>query len=165
MPLTVSEITERLKPGASKTERHALSERIAHWTRERLLVPVGRQNPGTGRARRYNDAAFVDVMALGAMADADVPIETMRLVIFMVREQLRTGEWRQEIEQGNSVYLEIDQFPGGQTATYLHNGRETLGIKQAYILPSGIEHAHIINLTRLFRSVIPPQSETEDDHL
>ena len=101
-------------------------------------------------------------MVLGAMADASVPIETMRLVIFMVREQLRTGELREKAEQGDNVYLEIDVFPGGLPAAYFHNGRETLGIKQAYILPSGIEHAHIINLTRLFASTAapPPQSET-----
>ena len=46
MPLTVSEIAQRLKPDASKAERHALSERIAHWTRERLLAPVGGKIPG-----------------------------------------------------------------------------------------------------------------------
>jgi hypothetical protein len=141
MPKTVREIARQVKPGSSETELDALVERIAHWTRERLLTPIGRQNPGTGRHRRYADAAVIDVMVLDAMANEGVPIETMRLVIFMVREQIRTGEWREKA----NVFLEIDRFPGGQLSAYLRYDRE--------FMPGAVESAHIFNLTRLFASI------------
>jgi hypothetical protein len=149
MPLTAGEIARQVKPGASETERTALVDRIAHWTRERLLAPLGKQSPGTGRHRRYADAAVVDVMILDAMANAGVPIETMRFTIFLVRESLRTGEWRAK------PFLEIDRFPGGQLAAYLTPAG-------ALMKPLAIESAHIFNLSNLFASIAAPlpQSET-----
>jgi hypothetical protein len=136
MPKTVREIAQQVKPGASETERDALVERIAHWTRERLLAPLGRQNPGTGRHRRYSDAAVIDVMILDAMANLSVPIETMRFTLFQVRESLRTGEWREK------PFLEIDQFPGGQVSVYLTSA-------DALMKPLAIEGAHIFDLRNL----------------
>lgn len=151
--MTVSEITQKVQPGASETERTALAIRIAHWTRERLLAPIGRQNPGTGRHRRYNDDAVVDVQVLNAMANAGLQAEpmreTMRLAIFLVREARRTGEWREKAKQGINIYLEIDRFPGGQLAAYIPPDRERM-------LPSAVESATIINLTKLFAVLEPP---------
>ena len=154
MPKTVSEIVQQVKPGASETERNVLVERIGHWTRSGLLAPLGRQNPGTGRHRRYADAAVVDVMVLDVMANAGLQIEIMRFTIFLVRESLRTGEWREK------PFLEIDRFPGGQLAAYLVP-------KDKLMQPLAIESAHIFpltqlfgHLTQLFAPVPPPQSKT-----
>jgi DNA-binding transcriptional MerR regulator len=150
MPKTVSEIAQQVKPGASETERNVLVERIAHWTREHLIAPLGRQNPGTGRHRRYADAAVVDVMILDAMANMGVPIETMRFTIFQVRESLRTGEWREK------PFLEIDRFPGGQLAAYLTPA-------DALMKPLAIEGAHIFDLRNLFAAITtPPPQQTGD---
>jgi len=136
MPLTVSEIAERIaKPGAS---RAALVERIRHWTRERLIAPVGKRNPGTGKHRVYDEAVVEDVLILNAMANMGLQIGLQRTALTLVRHE-KPG-WREKAKRGVLLFLEIDTLPDGQLA-HLHEGH--------WINPNA-EHAIVFNLTRLF---------------
>ena len=51
--LTVGQIFEQLGPIAPDAAA-AMRERIRHWTREGLLLPVNQHHAGTGRHRRYS---------------------------------------------------------------------------------------------------------------
>jgi DNA-binding transcriptional MerR regulator len=137
MPLTVSEIAERIaKPGASKA---ALIERIRHWTRERLISPIGKRSPGTGRHRVYDESVLEDAVVLNAMADMGLQVGLQRTVLKLVRHE-KTA-WREKAKRGVSLFLEIDTLPDGQRFPHLHEG--------AWVSPDA-EHAIVFNLTRLF---------------
>jgi DNA-binding transcriptional MerR regulator len=136
MPLTVSEIADRLaKPGA----KAALIERIRHWTRERLLTPVGKRNPGTGRHRIYDESVLEDVIILNAMADMGLTVGLQRTALMLARHA--KAEWRDKAKRGVNLFLEIDTVSEGQRFPHLHEG--------AWVNPNA-DHAIVFNLTRLF---------------
>jgi DNA-binding transcriptional MerR regulator len=117
MPFTVSEIADRIrKPGQ---DRAAVVERIRHWTRERLLAPIGKRNPGTGRRRTYRDTSFLDAALLNEMADAGLQISTMRIAL-AVAQQIHTKWGKAKAEQGKRCFLSI-YFPTN-IPPYLHFG-------------------------------------------
>ncbi len=137
MPLTVSEIAERIaKPGANKA---ALIERIRHWTRERLISPRGRRNPGTGRHRVYDESILEDVLILNAMADLGLTVGLQRTALVLARHA--KGEWRDKASRGLHLFLEIDTMPNGQQFPHLHEGTS---------FNLSADYAIVFNLTRLF---------------
>jgi hypothetical protein len=56
-------------------------ERVRHWTREGLLVPLGDRNPGTGRKRSYDEDAIVSARIFNILADFGIGIPTMRRTV------------------------------------------------------------------------------------
>ena len=142
MPLTVSEIVDRIaKPGQDKA---ALNERIRHWTRERLITPIGRRNPGTGRHRTYRDTTLLDAAVLNAMADRDLQISTMRDAL-AVAQQMHT-EWGQaKAKEGRRFFLQINSGIPTSLPPRLHWG----GGEEAFI-GTGFETSILIDLTQLF---------------
>src|SRR5688572_14050394 len=66
--ITVGQIVEQLGPLAP--DPAAMSERIRHWTREGLLLPVDQHHAGTGRHRRYRAEAAYEAAILNALATA-----------------------------------------------------------------------------------------------
>ena len=70
--LTVGQIVEQLGPVAP--EAAAMSERIRHWTREGLLLPVDQHHAGTGRHRRYGPDAVYEAAILNALATAGLQL-------------------------------------------------------------------------------------------
>ena len=71
--LTVGEIADRLSTLAPDIS--ASIERLRHWTRERLLVPVDQQHAGTGKHRHYAEGSSeYDGAILHALADAGVHV-------------------------------------------------------------------------------------------
>jgi DNA-binding transcriptional MerR regulator len=87
MPMTVSEIAEQTGHGASKASNKSFIERLHYWTRERLLLPIGKRHPGTGRRRVYPDTALQEALILNAMMEAGVSVEDQRKVMKILREQ------------------------------------------------------------------------------
>jgi hypothetical protein len=76
--LTVGQIVERLAPIAP--DAAAMNERIRHWTRERLLLPVDQHHAGTGRHRRYGPDASYEAAILNALATAGLQLVSRRYV-------------------------------------------------------------------------------------
>lgn len=142
MPLTVSEIVERIaKPGQDRT---ALNERVRHWTRERLLSPLGKRNPGTGRHRLYPDWTLEDAALLNAMADMGLQIATMRIAV-AVASQNRTEWGKAKTTGGRTFFLQIDFPTSGKPKPRLHHGDSGEAFRGF-----GYEKSLVFNLTELF---------------
>jgi hypothetical protein len=71
--LTVGQIVEQVGPVAPDAAA-AMSERIRHWTREGLLLPVNQQHGGTGRHRRYSADTSYEAAVLNALANAGLQL-------------------------------------------------------------------------------------------
>jgi DNA-binding transcriptional MerR regulator len=139
MPITVAQMADRA--GKSGDSKELFIQRVRHWTRERLLVPVGETNPGTGKHRVYRDAALYEALILEAMTDRGIPIATQRHIMGMIRAGLR-----EIVKSGAKSWLVIDTWPNHSAAYFSENPQfnnladSTLGF----------------NLTRLF--AVPPQA-------
>ena len=71
--LTVGEIADRLS--ALAPDIPASIERLRHWHRERLLIPVDQQHAGTGKHRHYaKGSSEYDAAILIALADAGMHV-------------------------------------------------------------------------------------------
>ena len=103
MRITVSEIADRVvKQGPS---RETFIERVHYWTRERLISPVGKRNPGTGKHRLYDSSVVLDTVILNAMADVGIPIAAQRTIIGIVRQERHLG-WR--VKEAKNFYLVVE---------------------------------------------------------
>jgi DNA-binding transcriptional MerR regulator len=110
--LTVGEIAEKLRPIAPNTS--ATVERVRHWTRENLLLPVDQHHAGTGKHRRYNEESVYDSAILTVIADAGLPIVTqgyLRRALPLARNALRKWMKARSKNQDLALFLEISQIP------------------------------------------------------
>jgi DNA-binding transcriptional MerR regulator len=138
MPMTVSEMADRAgKQGAAKD---TFIERVHYWTRERLLSPLGKRNPGTGRHRVYDDSALEDALILDTLAEMGLPIGVQENALKLARSERAT--WREKAQRGVNLFLEIAMLPGGRLV-HLHEGNVFMANGQAV-------SAIIFNLTKLF---------------
>jgi DNA-binding transcriptional MerR regulator len=107
MVLTAKEIASRL--ASSDEEEKLLFDRIRHWTREGLLSPAGEKNPGTGRARLYDDSAVRKARALNSLTECGVTVRALhRISLFLDSE---ADAWlRKQWGPNDLVYLVIQKF-------------------------------------------------------
>jgi DNA-binding transcriptional MerR regulator len=84
-----SGINARLNAEAAAVQ--PLFERIRHWTREGLLTPAGERNPGTGRARFYDEAAFRKAKVLNSLTELGFTVRHLRAVIDFL--DTHSAEW------------------------------------------------------------------------
>jgi DNA-binding transcriptional MerR regulator len=139
MPMTVSEIAERTGHGASDNR---FIERLHYWTRERLLLPIGKRNPGTGRRRLYPDTAHQDARILDAMLSAGVSVEDQQLVMKKFREM---RQQQQTPDRWHDHYLVIERVPGrAQARPFFGEGSYT-------VRPADFERVNYFSLTNIFR--------------
>jgi DNA-binding transcriptional MerR regulator len=142
MPLTVSEIAERIKkPGDDKAR---IVERVRHWTRENLLTPIGEKNPGTGQLRLYDESAVEDAAVLNELAEFGVQLKVQRFTINYLQTD-KAKNWRKTAKKGHSLYLEMLKRPDGKVLPLLHEG-------DIRMVPQG-EVSIVINLIELFKRV------------
>jgi DNA-binding transcriptional MerR regulator len=149
MAKTVAQIAEWMgrQHGTSK---EAFIQRVRHWTRERLLSPTGKRNPGTGRHRTYADTAYGEALILEAMSTLGLPISMMREVMSVVRSRPSADKrrveihWWEEAKLGRNVYLEIVMTPDGIQVNLNHDPKH-------FTVNEGLaKYSIIFNLTRLF---------------
>jgi DNA-binding transcriptional MerR regulator len=139
MSVTVSEIAELTRHGASSASNKSFIERLHYWTRERLLLPLGKRNPGTGRRRLYPDTAVQQAVILNAMMERGVLIEDQRRAMKVVQE------WQQQtpdLKEKHDLHLVIETYQGRSKKPYFHDG--------PFTTHPDVEHTHIFNLTKLF---------------
>jgi DNA-binding transcriptional MerR regulator len=150
MPMTVSEIAERTGHGASKASNKSFIERLHYWTRERLLLPIGKRHPGTGRRRLYPDTADREALILNEMMEAGVSVEDQRRVMKAVheRQQQTPDLWPRLKEQQPTLYLVIETYQG-RSRPYFCEG--------SYTTDPRITRVIAFNLTDMF-SVLPDKT-------
>jgi hypothetical protein len=102
--LTVGQIVEQL--GSVAPDAAAMSERIRHWTREGLLLPVNQHHAGTGRHRRYSPYASYEAAILNALATAGLQLVS-RTYIQAALSQARAAlqKWHQARSAGHKLPL------------------------------------------------------------
>ncbi len=125
--LTVGQIVEKL--GLVAHDAAAMSERIRHWTREGLLLPVDQHHAGTGRHRRYSLDASYEAAILNALATAGLQLVS-RPYIQVALSQARAAlqEWHQARSAGRKlpvfflVILHDRTRIGGEPTASIHEG-------------------------------------------
>jgi DNA-binding transcriptional MerR regulator len=87
-----------------------LFERIRHWTREGLLSPAGEKNPGTGRARFYDETEFRKARVLNSLTECGFTVRHLRAVINFL--DIHSAEWltKTASRPGERVYLVIQKL-------------------------------------------------------
>jgi hypothetical protein len=155
--LTVGQIVEQLG-AVTADSRATMSERIRHWTREGLLVPVDQHHAGTGRHRGYGSDTGYEAAVLDALASAGLHLVSrpyIQAVLSHARAVLR--DWRQAISAGHKPPLfflvishEVTRI-GGEPTVSIHEG----GVKHA---PTA-EIMIVVNLSQLFLRVLSRASQ------
>jgi DNA-binding transcriptional MerR regulator len=148
--LTVGQIVEQLGPVAP--DPAATSERIRHWTREGLLLPIDQHHAGTGRHRRYSPDASYEAAILNALANAGLQLVSrpyIQAALTQARAALK--RWRQARSAGQKlpsfslvISHDVEGIGAEPTAT-VHEGI----VKQD---PTA-EIMIVVNLSRLFLRV------------
>lgn len=108
--LTVGEIAERLRPIAPDIA--ATVQRIRHWTREQMLVPIDRHHEGTGKHRRYAEGAVYDAAILQVVTSAGLHVATERYLIdALTHASLQLSSWREATRLGQKprMFLTISK--------------------------------------------------------
>ena len=146
--LTVGQIVEQLGAVAPNSAA-AMSERIRHWTREGLLVPVDQHHAGTGRRRRYSSDTGYEAAVLNAFASSGLHLVSrpyIQAALSHARAVLQN--WRQAISAGHKLPLfflvishEMTEV-GSEPAVSIHEGV----VKHA---PTA-EIMIVVNLSQLF---------------
>jgi DNA-binding transcriptional MerR regulator len=103
-----AQIVDRLNAEAAAVQ--PLFERIRHWTREGLLAPAGEKNPGTGRARFYDETAFRKARVLNSLTECGFTVRHLRAVIDFL--DIHSAEWLTNTASrpGERVYLVIQKL-------------------------------------------------------
>jgi DNA-binding transcriptional MerR regulator len=148
--LTVGQIVDQLAP-ITPDAAAAMSERIRHWTREGLLLPVNQHHGGTGRHRRYSPDASYEVTVLDALANAGLQLVSrpyIRAALSKVRAVLQ--EWHQARSAGHKLppfFLVIshDMTRIGEPTASIHEGIVKYNPTAEIVI--------VVNLSQLFLRV------------
>jgi DNA-binding transcriptional MerR regulator len=150
LTLTVGQIVEQLGPVAP--DAGAMSERIRHWTREGLLLPVNQHHAGTGRHRRYGPDASYEAAILNALATAGLQLVSRPYIqTALSKARAALHEWHQARTAGRKlpvfflVILHDVTRIGGEPTASIHEG--TVKHDRA------AEITIVINLSQLFLRV------------
>jgi DNA-binding transcriptional MerR regulator len=108
--ITIGELAERLKPIAPDIA--GTVNRIMHWTREQMLLPVDRHHAGTGKHRRYAADAIYDAAILHVTTSAGLKVSSQRyLVDALTMARIALPKWRAARGRGGTppLYLRLSR--------------------------------------------------------
>jgi hypothetical protein len=110
-----SEITDNLNAsGAAERlvlDQRLMFDRVRHWTREGLLSPAGAKNPGTGRARLYDESAVRKARVLNSLTECGVTVRNLHVISNFLDS--KAAEWLTKTAgYYDLVYLVIQKFRG-----------------------------------------------------
>jgi hypothetical protein len=154
MLMTAGQIAGRLGRPDSLT-----AERIKHWIKMRLLRPLGRRNPGTGRHLQFNEFALVDALVLTTLADHGI-----RLVELHRDLPRKTGQpsgIQSALDRCRKAWRAAMVDPELPLFLVLNSAMDPYTRRPAFFptvvstieLMEGASSATVIDLRRLFRSV------------
>jgi len=136
--LTAGQIIECVRrPGADVA---TLQERIRNWTKEGALLPYGERSPGTGKHRKYDVDAIIDVAVLDVIAEARIPIAGRDLLFALSLARAAHQKWFKHKDHKDLYFLEIlsiQNIPWRAKIANLHKGepRITPGAALSIIIP------------------------------
>jgi MerR HTH family regulatory protein len=150
LTLTVGQIVEQLGP-ITPDAAAAMRERIRHWTREGLLLPVNQHHAGTGRHRRYSPDTSYEAKVLNALANAGLQLVSrpyIQAALSKARAVLQ--KWRQARSAGHKLPLFFLVISHDMTL----NGEPTASIHEGIVKhdPTA-EIVIVVNLSELFLRV------------
>jgi DNA-binding transcriptional MerR regulator len=110
--LTVSEIAEALEPIAPDVA--GTIQRIRHWTREQMMLPVGKLHSGPGKHRQYAATAVYDAAILHMLTNAGFSVSSHRdLVDALSKARFKIAEWESAKEKPPRLELIIARTAAG----------------------------------------------------
>jgi hypothetical protein len=149
--LTVGQIVEQLGPAAPDAAA-AMTERIRHWTREGLLLPVDQHHAGTGRHRRYSPDTSYEAAVLKALASAGLHLVSrpyIQAALSHARAVLQ--KWRQARNAGHKLPLLFLVISHDMTRI---GGEPTVSIHEGIVKHDPtVEIMIVVNLSQLFLGV------------
>jgi DNA-binding transcriptional MerR regulator len=95
------------KGNAEVAVERLMFERVRHWTQEGLLSPAGEKNPGTGRARLYDESALRKARVLNSLTECGVTVRNLRLISNFL--DAKAAEWLTKTSS-DLAYLVIQKF-------------------------------------------------------
>jgi DNA-binding transcriptional MerR regulator len=140
--------SERVAKGNAEVAAvQPLFERIRHWTREGLLSPAGEKNPGTGRARLYDEAAFRKAKVLNSLTECGFTVRHLRAVIDFL--DIHSAEWLTKAAScpDDRVYLVIQKLRWVEERT-MQIQKLTKGDTPDLTSSKTVEYALIVDLTQ-----------------
>ena len=117
-------------------------ERVRHWTREGLLSPAGDKNPGTGRARLYDESAVRKARVLNSLTECGVTVRSLHVISNFLDNN--AAEWLTKTAGSSDlVYLVIQKFrwieERDMQIRHLKRGEEPM-------LGKNVEYAIVVDL-------------------
>jgi DNA-binding transcriptional MerR regulator len=128
------------KGNAEVAAERPMFERVRHWTREGLLSPVGEKNPGTGRARLYDESAFRKARVLNSLTESGVTVRNLRVISNFL--DTKAAEW---MTKTDPVYLVIQKF---RWVEYTEMQIRHLTKGPELTLGKNVEYALVVDLTQ-----------------
>jgi hypothetical protein len=155
--LTVGEIVEQLGP-LTPDQAAALSERIRHWTREGLLVPIDQHHAGTGRHRRYSIDTSYEAAVLNALASAGLQLISQPYIETALEQATAAlRKWRQAIGAGHKPPLFVLVISHDRTQI---GSEPTVSTHEELVQHApAAEIMIVVNLSRLFSRVLSRLSQ------
>jgi DNA-binding transcriptional MerR regulator len=92
---TVSDIAEKIRR-PDEDEGQAIT-RVRNWTKEGLLKPSGKVNPGSGRARKYSKATLRDAVLMQALVNAGISATWSSWLVRQIREVLPPTDQKESV--------------------------------------------------------------------
>jgi DNA-binding transcriptional MerR regulator len=131
------------KLNAEAAAARPMFERVRHWTREGLLSPAGEKNPGTGRARLYDESAFRKARVLNSLTECGLTVRNLHVISNFLDSN--ADEWMTKSAAGSCdlVYLVIQKFrwieERDMQIRHLKRGEEPM-------LGKNVEYAIVVDL-------------------
>jgi DNA-binding transcriptional MerR regulator len=99
------------KLNAEAVAERLMFDRVRHWTREGLLSPAGDKNPGTGRARLYDESAVRKARVLNSLTECGVTVRHLHVINNFLDS--KAAEWlTKKAGSYDLMYLVIQKFRG-----------------------------------------------------
>jgi len=135
------------KLNAEAAAQQLVFDRVRHWTREGLLSPAGEKNPGTGRARLYDESAVRKARVLNSLTECGVTIRNLHVISDFLDD--RAVEWlTKPAGSSDLVYLVIQKLrrieERDMQIRHLARGDNT----PALMLGKTVEYAIVVDLAQ-----------------
>jgi hypothetical protein len=150
--VTVRDIAERIQ-GTNENLTNVI-DRLRNWTKEGLLAPEGEKHPGTGRTRRYPQAAVAQALLLTVLTEA-IGMQATKAHTFAALFDLAKKWLTSEVGQGHLMIIGRSRSGGASEIRVVRSH----AVREA--LEKSLHQVHIvIDLGKVYASLNPPAGET-----
>jgi DNA-binding transcriptional MerR regulator len=149
--LTVSEIADALAPIAPDVA--GTVQRIRHWTREQMMLPVGELHSGPGKHRRYAADAVYDAAILHVLTSAGFSVSSHRdLVDSLTQARFEIAKWKSAKEKPQRLDLIISRMATGEATLGVYKEGEEVSDHRDFKVADVVMTVRV-DLRKLFAQV------------